>query len=161
MATRVHLLRRLTIALLVVSLFLTACGAPTPKAGGDTPPDQPATPGELYVESVDILIMESFPVQISVLVKGQLPNVCTEIDQIRQGDDLENNAFWIEITTVSSTDDACIEILAPFEESIPLDVYGLPAGTYTVTVNDVMTATFTLDMDNVPSQAAPAPFTIS
>jgi len=149
MATRVHLLRRLTITLLVVSLFLTACRAPTPEAGGDTPPDQPATPGELYVESVDILIMESFPVQISVLVKGELPDACTEIDQIHQGDDLENNAFWIEITTVSSTDTACIEILGPFEETIPLDVYGLPAGTYTVTVNDVMTATFTLDMDNV------------
>ena len=36
----------------------------------------------------------------------------------------------------------------PFEDTIPLDVYDLPAGAYTVDVNGV-TNTFTLDVDNV------------
>jgi len=39
-------------------------------------------------------------------------------------------------------------VLAPFEEIIPLEVYGLPAGTYTVDVNGVQ-ATFDLEVDNI------------
>jgi inhibitor of cysteine peptidase len=42
----------------------------------------------------------------------------------------------------------CTQALVPFEESIDLDVRGLPAGTYTVDVHGE-TATFTLDVDNV------------
>jgi len=41
-------------------------------------------------------------------------------------------------------------VLAPFEETIPLEVYGLPAGTYTVEVNGVQ-GTFDLEMDNILS----------
>ena len=151
MASHSRLLRHLTTTLLLVSLLVTACGTPTttPDVGGDTTPDQPVAPWKAPVESIEILIMESFPVQISVLVRGDLPGGCTEIDQINQGDDLANNSFWIEITTIRSTDEPCIQSLVPFEENIPLDVYGLPAGTYTVEVNEVITSTFTLDVDNV------------
>jgi len=41
-------------------------------------------------------------------------------------------------------------VLAPFEETIPLEVYGLPAGTYTVEVNGAQ-GTFDLEMDNILS----------
>jgi inhibitor of cysteine peptidase len=41
-------------------------------------------------------------------------------------------------------------VLAPFEEVIPLKVYGLPAGTYTVEVNGVQ-GTFGLEIDNILS----------
>jgi hypothetical protein len=44
----------------------------------------------------------------------------------------------------------------PFEESIPLDVAGLDAGTYTVIVNGVE-ASFTLDIDNVIQDQTPPP----
>jgi len=39
-------------------------------------------------------------------------------------------------------------MLVPFEEIIPLEVYGLPAGTYTVNVNGVQ-GTFDLEVDNI------------
>jgi inhibitor of cysteine peptidase len=48
----------------------------------------------------------------------------------------------------------CTQIVVPFEESIPLDVVGLPAGTYTVDVNGV-TGSFTLDVDNQLPEATP------
>jgi inhibitor of cysteine peptidase len=105
--------------------------------------------GEASVESIEILILESFPVQVHALVKGNMPDTCTEIDQINRHSDLENNTFWVEITTVRPTNVECTTEVVPFEEIIALDVYGLPAGVYTVDVNDV-TDTFTLDMDNVP-----------
>ena len=41
-------------------------------------------------------------------------------------------------------------MIAPFEEVIPLEVYGLPAETYTVEVNGVQ-GTFDLEIDNILS----------
>jgi inhibitor of cysteine peptidase len=42
----------------------------------------------------------------------------------------------------------CIQVFAPFEETITLEVYGLTAGTYTVDVNGVQ-STFDLEVDNI------------
>jgi inhibitor of cysteine peptidase len=139
------------VIVLAVLPVLAACRAPVPDTGGDMPQDQAVTTGEAPVKSIEILIMESFPVQVAVVARGELPDACTEVDQINQRVDLENDTLWVEITTVRPTDLACIQVLAPFEERIPLDVYGLPAGTYTVDVNGV-TDTFTLSVDNVPPE---------
>jgi hypothetical protein len=91
--------------------------------------------------------MESFPIQVAVLVEGYLPDGCTEIDEINQTFDEETNTFFVEITTVRPTDAVCTEAIVPFEERISLEVRGLSAGTYTVDVNGV-TDTFTFDVDN-------------
>jgi len=53
----------------------------------------------------------------------------------------------VSITTFRSPG-ACIQIIAPFEETIPLEVYGLSAGTYMVEVNGVQ-GTFDLEIDNI------------
>lgn len=153
MKFRSSLLRHSVITLLLVLLFLTACGAPTPDVGRDNPQDRPMPAGMAPVESIEILILESFPVQVLVRVRGNLPDSCTDIDQINQRSGLENNAFWVEITTVRPTDKACTKAPVPFEETISLVVYGLPAGTYTVDVNGV-SGTFTLDVDNVLPEGA-------
>lgn len=102
--------------------------------------------GLAKVEEIDILILESFPVQISVVASGYLPNPCTEIYRITHK--RERNNFFIMIETYYSQE-VCIQIIAPFEEVIPLDVYGLPAGIYTVEVNGVQ-GTFELEIDNIP-----------
>jgi len=133
---------------LIAALGLVGCGAPASAISGDVPQDQPVAARMVPVESIEILILESFPVQVHVLVKGSLPDGCTEVDQINQRSDLENDTFWVEITTVRPTNVECTTEVVPFEETIPLDVYGLSAGVYTVDVNSV-TDTFTLDMDNV------------
>jgi inhibitor of cysteine peptidase len=131
-------LRVLTLALLLA--LLAACGpsTPTPPGGDDT--------GLAQVESIDIVLLESFPVQVHVLAKGTLPDSCTTINRISR--DREGNAFLVILTTARPEGVACAQVLTPFEETIPLDVYGLDAGTYTVDVNGV-TDTFTLEIDNV------------
>ena len=49
----------------------------------------------------------------------------------------------------------CTEALVPYEQAVPLDVAGLPAGVYTVTVNGV-SDTFELAVDNVlPTEPTP------
>jgi len=97
------------------------------------------------VEEIDIMILESFPVQVHLVASGYLPNPCTKIHQITK--ERDDNHFSVTITTYRSPG-VCIQIIAPFEEIIPLEVYGLPAGTYTVEVNGVQ-GTFELEIDNI------------
>ncbi|HEU4750416.1 MAG TPA: hypothetical protein VFT54_05100, partial [Acidimicrobiia bacterium] len=71
-------MRRLSL-LLAITLFITGCGG-----GADDPIDSPApTPstipddaGPVFVETTDILLMESFPVQVVLRVTGNLPTPC-------------------------------------------------------------------------------------
>jgi len=57
------------------------------------------------------------------------------------------NHFEVLITTVREAEVMCAQVLEAFEQNIPLDVYGLPAGDYTVTVNGIE-AEFTFVQDN-------------
>jgi inhibitor of cysteine peptidase len=98
------------------------------------------------VTEIELFLLESFPVQVHVVAKGYLPNPCTQIDEIIKS--REGNDFTVTIKTQTSQG-PCIQVIQPFEETIPLDVYGLPAGTYNVNVNGIEDS-FTLDIDNIP-----------
>ena len=101
--------------------------------------------GLANVEEIEIIISESFPVQVHLVASGYLPNPCTEIDQITH--ERTDNHFSISISTYRSPG-ICIQIIVPFEETIPLEVEGLPAGTYTVDVNGIQ-GSFVLETDNL------------
>ncbi|MCP4363022.1 MAG: hypothetical protein GY796_33875 [Chloroflexi bacterium] len=106
---------------------------------------EPVT-GLAVVDSVEMMIMESFPVKVSVRVRGTLPDGCTAVDRLDTT--LNDTTFDVVITTIRPADAVCTQQVVSFEETIPLDVAGLKAGTYTVNVNGI-TGTFTLDVDNV------------
>jgi len=108
--------------IMLITIFVTGCFSILP------------TTGLASVDEIDILILESFPVQINVIARGNLPDPCTEISEVLQ--EREGDSFFITIKTYRYPG-FCRQVLAPFEEIIPLDVYGLPAGTYTVDVNGV------------------------
>lgn len=97
------------------------------------------------VESLDVQIMESFPVQVSVVLTGYLPDGCTEIYEIKAP--REGQTFTIDVVTRKPVDLACTMAIVPFEETISLDVEGLPAGEYTVEYGE-LSQTFTLEQDN-------------
>lgn len=139
------------LLLTVLGLAACAAGAPPTEDGG-LPTAPPEATGEVEyeygtadVDEVEVMLLESFPVQVRAIARGNLPNGCAEIDEqhvTRSGD-----TFDVELTTRTLTNAMCTEALVAFEEAIPLEAEGLPAGTYTVDVNGV-TATFTLDVDN-------------
>ncbi len=119
---------------------------PTPTPEAEKPADaEELFIGEATVESIGIMILESFPVQVQVNVTGYLGDGCTTLGDIETTQ--EGDTFFVTITTQRPADAICTQQLVGFEESIALDVQGLPAGTYTVDVNGV-TDTFTLDVDN-------------
>jgi len=121
--------------IILIIIFTTGCFSILP------------TIGLASVDEIDILILESFPVQINVIASGNLPDPCTEIFEVLQ--EREGDTFFITITTYRSPG-FCIQVLAPFEEIITLEVYGLPAGTYTVDVNGVQD-TFDLEVEDILS----------
>jgi hypothetical protein len=106
------------------------------------------------VESVDVLILESFPVQVNARVTGNLPDLCTQLGEPVQA--REGNTFTVTLPTTREAGVPCAEALTPFEVTIALDVLDLPAGEYTVNVNGV-TGTFTLQVDNVLDEGAGGP----
>jgi len=123
----------LLLLLIMMTFLLTGCNAVEPRIN------------LAEVTEIDILILESFPVQVHVVASGYLPNPCTKIEEIIQSREGDN--FFVTIKTKSSLL-PCIQVLTPFEETIALDVYGLPAGTYNVNVNGIED-TFTLEINNI------------
>jgi len=128
---------------------------PTPAAEAPviaTPEVSNFTYGKAPVENIELLILESFPVPVQAVVRGNLPNGCTEIDEVAVQQ--EDSNFQVELITRQPATGACTEALVPYQETIPLDVAALPAGEYTVNVNGT-TATFNLAVDNISQEPTP------
>jgi len=98
----------------------------------------------VHVDELTLNIMESFPVQVNAVVRGNLADGCVILDGIEAT--REGNIFTLEINA-RSEGEICTMALVPFEEIVSLEVEGLPAGVYTVVIED-LSATFTFDVDN-------------
>ena len=116
----------------------TQCAEPT-QAGGLEPiyapraGDDALQRGNVYITSADILIMESYPLQFAVILKGNLPTPCHELRVIYDQPDAENK-IKLEVYSVADPNAVCAQMLRPFEQNISLGSF--PAGHYTVWVND-------------------------
>ena len=103
---------RIIALILLAGHLLTAC------SGGESPTLVPSEQLHVEVDSVEMLQLESFPVQLMLHVEGWLPNPCStaewELDSPGAGEIL------VELYAVPDGSQACIGVLAPFEVSIPL-----------------------------------------
>lgn len=108
------------------------------------------TPGPAtYDEKVEAILIDSSPAQVFLKITGKFSNGCAFFQQINQV--LKGNTFEIILHVGPNPfppEIACTAALVPYEKIIPLEVYGLPAGTYGYSVNGTHTGTFTLTKDN-------------
>ena len=99
----------------------------------------------VHVDEVMVLV-EEYPVVVSVEVSGYLPNPCFQLEEpavMREG-----STFTIVLAQRAlQTFTACAQVIEPFTVLVPLNVKGLAAGHYTVMVNDQQSG-FDLDVDN-------------
>jgi inhibitor of cysteine peptidase len=123
--------------------LLVGCGPVGPSSPA---PDIEIVEGQAAVEAVEVVMLMSFPLQVHLHVTGYVGDPCTAIDEIQTTRD--GYTFEVLIKTTQDSQVNCIQVIEPFEENIPLDVYGLPAGDYTVFVNGVK-AKFTFNQDNI------------
>jgi hypothetical protein len=139
--------RSLLISLMFVLIFaLSACSPLSVFAEEPVQTETPEYQEDVLVEELQVLMLESFPVQVQVDIRGQLPDACSFIEMVEQasGEDF----FIVTLHNARQPNMRCAPQPTPFEESVQLDVLGLPAGTYTVTVHGVET-TFELPVDNI------------
>ena len=148
------------LPIFLLTLILSSCSVVEgilPKAIEPAPTTAPAAPTEQVavgepvlglatVESVEIQILESFPVQVNVRFTGIFPDDCSNINDIVTQQ--EGNNFNVVVTTRQESGANCNTAEVIFEETLPLDVADLKAGSYTVDVNGVQ-GSFRLDVDNV------------
>lgn len=88
------------------------------------------------VDTVEVLVLESFPPQYNAVVTGNFRNGCEsrgEVTQLVTGNTIEV-AFGIQ-----SVGEICTMALVPFKESIMLDMADLVPGNYILSVNGVTT----------------------
>jgi uncharacterized protein YgiM (DUF1202 family) len=126
--------------LLYVSLLLLLVSACAPVLAAPALPSTPTnvapTTSVVVVQSVEIQILESWPIQIHIIIRGQLPDAgCTTIssaNQVRDG-----NTFKLTLITTTDPLALCAQALTPFEQVVALDVNNSPAGRYIVNVHGI------------------------
>ena len=103
-------------------------------SNGDTDViDDQSIINDMPIHAVEVLLAESQPVQVTVEVTGWLADSCTahhETHQTREG-----NTITIQITTIRPKGFACATVVTEYQEQVSIGA--LPAGDYTVIVNDI------------------------
>lgn len=152
-------MKRLPILVLIVTLFAAACavdstdepvdpGLPAPTLPPDTgvPSDKPPAEsekipdnaGEVFIDSIDLMILESFPIQVRVAVEGTLPTPCHGLSWVQadDGTTIDITVFSIEPGPAVS----CIAVVEPF--SLSIDVGSFADESRTVVVNGEVVGDF-------------------
>ncbi len=103
------------------------------------PGDEQLERGEVYLDSVDLMAMESYPPQFSLLLKGNLPTPCHQLRVVYHEPDTQNRIL-LEVYSLADPQAVCVQMLQPFEQSIYLGSF--PAGHYTVWINGKQVSEF-------------------
>lgn len=85
------------------------------------------------IDDVNVEVGVGSPMPVFVHVNGNLPDTCAQVEYVEQVQD--NSNFIIQVGTTASTKQDCIQDTLPFRMSIPLNIFDLPVGSYTVEVN--------------------------
>lgn len=143
-------------SLMIIACIISACVQASPPVSAD--PDQPvsATPGEtsagtempqpwepkpsdvnlqkgdVFIEEEDLLVLESFPPQFRLLLKGTTPTPCHQL-RVKVNQPSNDLQIRVEAYSLSKPDEICVQVLEQFEVNVPIQ--DLPAGTYAVIVN--------------------------
>jgi hypothetical protein len=157
----VFMIRKITFTLIVSWILLAACtgqeipgiGAyPEPGSPDDTvvsppypdfeppypapwepaPGDENLVRSDVSIKEQDILTLESYPPQYMLNLAGALPTPCNQL-RVKVNPPDNQNQIQVEVYSLVKPDEICIEMLEPFEASIPLGSY--TSGEYTVLVN--------------------------
>ncbi len=95
--------------------------------------------GEIYLDLAEILIMESYPVQISLHLAGNLPDPCHDLRVVIGQPDGEKR-ISVEVYSVADPMTICGAMLEPV--GVSLNLGSFPAGHYRVLVNEEIIGEF-------------------
>jgi inhibitor of cysteine peptidase len=138
---------RKTALLLILALAVLAAGCyridwaallEGPGEGPTTTTTRPGGPGyvrgPVYIDSVELLLLESYPVQVQVRLQGTLPTPCHRLAWDLRAPDTRGR-ITLDVYSAADPGIACIQALEPFEQVI--DVGSFIRGSYILVVNGV------------------------
>ena len=96
--------------------------------------------GNVLLESTDILVLESFPVQIVLHLTGQLPSPCHNL-RAQMSEPDEQGRIQVEVYSLVDPAVMCAQVIKDFDTRINLGSF--PSGTYTLWVNGEQVGEFT------------------
>jgi hypothetical protein len=150
-------MKPILMVILTLTLALSACAPSMEESvNSDTPvsSDDPATPrpeepvlvpenglmrGNVYIDSTDLLTLESYPLQFVLQITGNLPTPCHQLRVEVSPPDVQNKVM-VDVYSVTDPAMMCIQVLEPFDKNVSLGSF--PAGKYTLWVNGKMVAEF-------------------
>ena len=103
--------------------------------------DEALTPGNAFIDTSEVVLLESYPVQVELVLKGNLPTPCHQLRAIVSPPDGQNS-IQVEVYSLIDPDMICTQVLDPFEARIPLGSY--TEGAFTVFVNGEVVGSFDL-----------------
>jgi len=86
----------------------------------------------LFIDHSEVLVMESYPVQIVLVLQGSLPTPCNQLRVIARPPD-DGNRIQVDVYSVVDPSQVCTQVLEPLEANVGLGSF-LP-GHYSVAVN--------------------------
>jgi hypothetical protein len=110
-------------------------GVTAPGGDGDPTTTLP-TAGRfpVYLDGVEVVLLESWPVQVQAVVRGNLPTPCSRLAWVVDGPDASGRITLTVFSTVDM-DEICTQVLQPFEHAIPVGSF--TSGSYVLVVNGV------------------------
>jgi hypothetical protein len=97
--------------------------------------------GQVYIDRTEIILLESYPVQVRLNVVGNLPTPCHELEWDIAPPDGEGR-IAVEIYSITKVGDTCIQVLEPFDVQIPVGDF--TEGSFSVWLNGEMIGEFDL-----------------
>jgi len=134
-------------SLLSVALLISATASPVVSASAEVSPGLAAR-DPVYVDATDLLYLESYPVQVRLLVQGSLPTPCHEPAwEVTELEDRVDVLLWSE----AQPGQLCITVLEPVEVSIPLGAW--TSASLPVTLNGSEVGRIDIDGQAQPAEA--------
>lgn len=161
----IRFVMRIAVLALLVMMVVAACaplatlpvrsetsqpGEPMPEDGSEEAPVVAVPESEvedlenmvredIFLNSQELVLMESFPVQVALILGGDMPTPCHQL-VYNVSEPSAENRIDVEVYSVISPAATCIAVLQPFEVSINLGSF--PAGMYEVYLNGQLAGEF-------------------
>ena len=115
-------MQKFTTLIVLLGLLLVACADPntTPTTLDPANEESPVTDdptGAVFVDETELIVAESFPMQLFLIVKGNLPTPCHEAQW--EVEETSEGVFEVTLTS-TNTGENCIQVLEPVELNVPL-----------------------------------------
>lgn len=95
--------------------------------------------GPVYIDEAELVILESFPVQIEIVIRGALPTPCASLEWSVEAPD-DQGRILVEAFSLQNPDLACVQVLEEIEERLPIGSYS--QGSYSVWLNGELVGEF-------------------